>query len=82
VGRVYPLFRDSRQLLTDERVIFVGPCVAVADVVRELTGIVNEKGVPVPDRRVRTTFVLRKETGKWQVVLFRAGDLRRRLEGD
>lgn len=82
VRRVYPLFRSSSQMLIDTRINMVAPGVAVADIVRELTDIVNEGGVPVPDRRVRTTFVLRKETERWQVVLFRAGDLRHRLEGD
>ncbi|MEJ2238853.1 MAG: SgcJ/EcaC family oxidoreductase [Gemmatimonadales bacterium] len=80
--QVYPLFRNSSQTLTDTRINLVAPGVVVADVVRELTGIVNQEGTPVPDRTVRTTFVLSKETGRWQVVLFRAGDLRRRLEGD
>lgn len=82
IANVYPLFRDSTQRVVDVRINRVAPDVFVVDVVRELTGIVNASGKPVPDRRVRTTQVLRAEQGEWEVVLFRAADLRRHLEGD
>ena len=79
IRRVYPLFADARQTLTDVRINFVTSDVAVVDVERELIGQVTERGEPVPARRVRTTQVLRNEEGVWRVVVHRAADLRKHL---
>lgn len=77
IRRVYPLFAEARQKLTDVRINFVTSDVAVVDVERELAGQVSERGEPVPPRRVRTTQVLRRDEGEWRVVVHRAADLRK-----
>ena len=49
----------------------------MADVDRKIVGQVNVSGEKVlPQRNVRTTHVLKKENGKWLVIVFRVADLR------
>ena len=49
IAQVYPLFTDSVQTVTDTRIRFVTPDVAVTDTVRHLTKIVDGRGESVPD---------------------------------
>lgn len=78
---VYKMFpQQSRFEIRDTRIRFITPEVAVADVERHITGQVNARGETLSPRRVRDTKIFRKTDGKWQVVLYRVGDLRSHQE--
>ena len=73
---VYQMFQRANQTIKEIRIRFITPDVAEADVDREIVGQTSESGKPLPPRKVRTTQVLKKENGKWRVVVFRVADLR------
>ena len=77
ISGVYKMFQQANQIIKEIRIRFISSDVAVADVDREIAGQVSEGGdKKLPSRKVRTTHILRKEKGKWKVVVFRVADLR------
>ena len=77
IGGVYQMFQQANQKIKETRIHFITSDVAVADVDREILGQVSEGGDrKLPPRNVRTTHVLKKENGKWLVIVFRVADLR------
>ena len=77
ISGVYKMFQQANQIIKEIRIRFISSDVAVADVDREIAGQVNEGGdKKLPSRKVRTTHILRKENGKWKVLVFRVADLR------
>jgi uncharacterized protein (TIGR02246 family) len=70
-------FNQSKLTITDEKIRFVRPDVAIVDRFEEVTGQRGpETGKILAPRRVHLTFILRKEDKDWKVAYYRAGDLR------
>jgi len=70
-------FDQSKLTISDEKIRFVRPDVAIVDLFEEVTGQrgPETKKVLAP-RRIHLTFILRKEDKDWKVAYYRGGDLR------
>lgn len=79
--RVRPTFAKAEITILEVKVKMISPEVAVVDrywrVVGQTDGV---GGATLPDRNGRTTYVLRKEGGKWSVIVERIADLRKRSD--
>jgi uncharacterized protein (TIGR02246 family) len=63
------VFRKSTLTARDTTVRFVAPDVAIARSHWDLVGLVSPGGEARPDRRGILTHVLRKQQGKWLIVV-------------
>lgn len=77
---VYTMYLEAEREDQDPRIVFITDRVAVADRVSVYRGQVGTEGQPLPPRRVRNTYVLRKIDGTWQVALYRGADLRESVD--
>lgn len=73
---VYTMYQDAGREDQEPRIVFITDDVAVADRVSVYQGQVGTRDQPLPPRRVRNTYVLRKVGGAWHVALYRGADLR------
>ena len=70
-------FDQSKLTISQERIRFLEPEIAIVDRIEELTGQrATETGRVMPPRRVHLTFILTKRGAGWRVAYYRAGDLR------
>jgi uncharacterized protein (TIGR02246 family) len=70
-------FDQSKLTITQEKIRFLRPEVAIVDRFEEVTGQRGpETGKSLPRRRVHLTFILTKTAEGWKVAYYRAGDLR------
>ena len=63
------VFKASTLTITDVRIRFVKPDVAIADVQWTMTGAKTPPGVPEPKQGIQIQ-VLRKQQGKWLILSF------------
>jgi uncharacterized protein (TIGR02246 family) len=70
-------FDQSKLTITQEKIRFLRPEVAIVDRFEEVTGQRGpETGKSLPPRSVHLTFILTKTAEGWKVAYYRAGDLR------
>jgi uncharacterized protein (TIGR02246 family) len=70
-------FDQSKLRITQEKIRFLRPDLAVVDRFEEVTGQRGiETGQTLPPRRIHLTFILAKAGGRWLVAYYRGGDLR------
>jgi uncharacterized protein (TIGR02246 family) len=70
-------FDQSKLTITQEKIRFLRPEVAIVDRFEEVTGQVGpETGKSLAPRSVHLTFILTKTSKGWLVAYYRAGDLR------
>jgi uncharacterized protein (TIGR02246 family) len=70
-------FDQAKVIVPNEKIRFLGPDLAIVDRFEDVTGQRGlESGKPLPPRKVHLTFVMMKESGRWLVAYYRAGDLR------
>ena len=70
-------FDQSKLRITQEKIRFLRPDLAVVDRFEEVTGQrAIETGQTLPPRRVHLTFILAKTGARWLVDYYRGGDLR------
>jgi uncharacterized protein (TIGR02246 family) len=70
-------FDQSKLRITQEKIRFLRPDLAVVDRFEEVTGQRGvETGQTLPPRRVHLTFILTKTGARWLVAYYRGGDLR------
>lgn len=76
--RVRPTMTRMKLTVKEVRLTPVTPDVVMADNYQTLSGQTDVPGGKVlPDRNVRHTFVLRRSSGRWEIVAERIADLRR-----
>jgi uncharacterized protein (TIGR02246 family) len=63
------VFRDSTLTITEVKVRFLAPEIAVAHVRWTMTGAKTPPGIPEPRQGIQTQ-VLRKTAGRWQIAAF------------
>lgn len=70
-------FDQSKVTITEEKIRFLRPEIAVVDRFEKVTGQVGpETGKSLPPRNVHLTFILTKVGNNWLVAYYRAGDIR------
>ena len=69
------IFSKSHQEYTDIKTRFIRPDVAAVDVRWKMTGAVDAQGNPRPDREGLLSFVMTKNTGRWEIVVMHNLDI-------
>jgi uncharacterized protein (TIGR02246 family) len=70
-------FSQSAFNITNEKIRFFGPDLAVVDIFEEVTGQrAPETGRELPPRSVQLTLIMIKKDSEWLVAHYRAGDIR------
>ncbi len=74
---IYSVVRYPKQQIIEWRIRFITDDVAVADLDREILEQLDpEESVRYAARKIRTTHILKRDDGKWQVVILRVAELR------
>ena len=69
------IFKNSHQKYDDIKTRFIRDDIAAVDVHWEMTGATDPQGNPRPDRQGLLSFVMAKDTGRWQIVVMHNLDL-------
>ena len=69
------IFKKSHQKYDDVKTRFIRDDIAAVDVHWEMTGATDPQGNPWPDRQGLLSFVMAKDTGRWQIVVMHNLDL-------
>jgi uncharacterized protein (TIGR02246 family) len=69
------IFKNSHQKYDDVKTRFIRDDIAAVDVHWEMTGATDPQGNPWPDRQGLLSFVMAKDTGRWQIVVMHNLDL-------
>jgi uncharacterized protein (TIGR02246 family) len=69
------IFKKSHHKYDDVKTRFIRDDIAAVDVHWEMTGATDPHGNPRPDRQGLLSFVMAKDTGRWQIVVMHNLDL-------
>jgi len=69
------VFSKSHQESTDIKTRFIRPDITAVDVHWKMTGVLDRQGNPRPDREGLLSFVIAKNSGRWQIVVMQNLDI-------
>jgi uncharacterized protein (TIGR02246 family) len=69
------VFKDSQQVITDTRIIFIRSDVAAVDAFWEMTGATDHNGSPRPPRKGLLNFIMTKEGDTWSIAVMNNTEL-------
>src|ERR1700736_6066583 len=68
-------FKDSNQKITETKIRFITPDVAVVDARWEMTGAKGQDGQEIPLRKGLLNFIMTRSSGQWLIMIMHNMDL-------